>query len=208
MRIHLNKNPPIETQTPCYTETMIAYLRGTPKVVDSDLIIDVQGVGYGVAVTASTLAIASTMPTIELFIFTHVKEDALDLYGFATQEEKQLFTLLIAISGVGPKTGLAITEKGSAGIVQAVQEADIAFFTAVPRVGKKLAQKIIIDLTPKLGSIKELQLAPLQGTQAELSEALVALGFNLHDIDELVRAEEFSGLSVEEALPRCLKKLG
>lgn len=187
---------------------MIAYLKGIPKVLESDLIIDVHGVGYDVAVTTSTLALASSVTEIELFIFTHVKEDALDLYGFSTSQEKKLFEMLIAISGVGPKTALAITEKGSDGIVLAVQEANIKFFTGVSRVGKKLAQKIIIDLTPKLGSIKELQLAPLQGVQAELSEALVSLGFNSHDIDELVRTEEFSGLTVEEALPLCLKKLG
>ncbi|NCS97974.1 MAG: Holliday junction branch migration protein RuvA [Candidatus Pacebacteria bacterium] len=187
---------------------MIAYLHGTPLIVDSELIIVTNGVGYGVSVTNTTLAAAADLNEVELYIYTHVKEDALDLYGFRTQEEKKLFIMLISISGVGPKTGLAITEKGSDGIVRAVQGADIKFFTGVSRVGKKLAQKIIIDLTPKLGSIKELQLTPLAGIQFELAEALTSLGFNEHDIDALVRSEAFNGMTVEQALPLCLKQLG
>lgn len=187
---------------------MIAYLHGTPRIVDSELVIVTNGVGYGVAVTNATISHASQVADLELFIYTHVKEDQLDLYGFRTQEEKKLFIMLIAISGVGPKTALAITEKGSPGIVTAVQAADIKFFTQVPRVGKKLAQKIIIDLTPKLGSIKELQLTPLVGIQAELSDALVSLGFNESDIDELVRNPEFENMTVQQALTASLKQLG
>lgn len=187
---------------------MIAYLKGVPTIVDNELILAVNGVGYGVSVTNATLSLAAQARELELYIYTHVKEDALELFGFPNQEEKKLFTLLLGISGVGPKTALAITEKGADGIVAAVQEAKITFFKSVPRVGKKLAQKIIIDLTPKLGSIKELQLAPLVGVQSELSAALLTLGFNEQDVDDLVRSSEFENMTVEEALPLCLKKLG
>ncbi len=187
---------------------MIAYLKGTPRISESSLVVIAGGVGYGVLVTNSTLSFAAEQREVELEIYTHVTEKSLELYGFRSSEEKKLFTLLIAISGVGPKTGLAITEKGSTAIVKAVQEADIKFFTSVTRVGKKLAQKIIIDLTPKLGSIKELQLAPLSTFQTDLSDALVSLGFNEHDIDELVRDTSFEEMTLQQALQFCLKQLG
>lgn len=187
---------------------MIAYLHGRPRIVDSELIIISQGVGYGVSVSTSTLSLAATLSEMELYIYTHVKEDQLELFGFLTQEEKKLFVMMLGISGVGPKTALAITQSGSSSIITAVQSADVSFFTSVPRVGKKLAQKIIIDLTPKLGSIKELQLAPLVGIQIELSEALISLGFNQSDVDELVRNTDFQQKTVEQALAFCLKQLG
>lgn len=187
---------------------MIAYLKGTPSIIDREFILIVNNVGYGVSVSNATLSQSVGKSEVSLYIYTHVKEEALELFGFPTQEEKKLFTLLLAISGVGPKTALAITEKGANGIITAVQEADISFFKNVPRVGKKLAQKIIIDLTPKLGSIKELQLAPLVGIQADVSAALQALGFNEQDVEDLIRLEKFENMTIEQALPLCLKKLG
>ena len=186
---------------------MIAYLHGTPRILDETLTVLVGGVGYGVSVTTETLSYAASASEITLEIYTHVREDALELFGFRSVQEKKLFTLLIAISGVGPKTALAITGKGSEGIVQAVQTADIKFFSSVPRVGKKLSQKIIIDLKSKLGSIKELQLKPLSTIQTDLSEALVSLGFNEYDIDPIIRSEEIADMTLEHALQYCLKKL-
>ena len=187
---------------------MIGYLRGIPKRTDTGLMVLVGGVGYTVFVSNTTLAAAVELPEIELYIFTHVTETAFDLFGFRTQQEKKLFTLLLATSGVGPKTALAITEKGSDSIVTAVQEATVSFFTSVPRVGKKMAQKIIIDLTPKLGSIKELQLAPLSGIHSELSEALLSLGFDENSVTDIARSPEFEGKTIQEALQLSLKKLG
>jgi holliday junction DNA helicase RuvA len=157
---------------------MIAQLTGKPIVKDSDLIIDVAGVGYQVLVSDQTLAKIGGQLEVTLSIFTHVREDTLELFGFIDPTDKKLFQLLLGVSGVGPKTALVISSHGANSITQAVQEADVTFFTKVPRVGKKLAQKIIIDLKSKLGSLRELELGGVTDPkQKEVVEALLALGF-------------------------------
>ncbi len=186
---------------------MIAYLQGQPLVVDSQLILMCNGVGYGVHVTNATLSSIATLQTVSLHIYTHVKEEALELFGFVNHEEKKLFLLLLSVSGVGPKTALAILEKGTTAVVTAVQQAQVQVFSSVPRVGKKVAQKIIIELTPKLGSLKQLQLTPLSTFQSELTLALVSLGFDPDVVEELVRTQELEELGLPQALQLCLKKL-
>jgi holliday junction DNA helicase RuvA len=186
---------------------MIAFLSGIPKVIDNQVIMLVSGVGYGVDVPLKTRSILSTANTAELYIYTHVREDKLELFGFSTIEEKKLFIMLVSISGVGPKTALAIVDSGSTAISKAVQEANVKLFTAIPRVGKKLAQKIIIELTPKLGSIKELELTPLTALQSDLAEALQSLGFESAYIVEIVRDSQLQDMELEQALQYCLKQL-
>ena len=146
------------------------------------LIVDVNGVGYGVLANAGTLQTAGSLDEISLNIYTHVREDRIELYGFSSPQEQMLFELLISVSGVGPKTALAITEKGSQALVEAIQQADVRFFTKVPRVGKKSAQKIIIELKSKLGGLKDLDLKPLAGKNQDVSEALQSLGFAEEEI--------------------------
>ncbi len=186
---------------------MIAYLQGLPAIIDNQLVLICNGVGYGVHVTNATLSNVSTLSQASLHIYTHVKEESLELFGFETSEEKKLFTILLSVNGVGPRTALSILEKGASTIVTAVQQAQVAVFSSVPRVGKKVAQKIIIELTPKLGSLKQLQLTPLTTFQSELSEALLSLGFSDAAIDEIVRDEALEQVGLSQALQLCLKKL-
>ena len=158
---------------------MIGFLAGTLKIVDDDVLIIINdGVGYLVNVGPTLLNKLANQQTTELYIHTHVKEDQLALFGFKTYKEKKLFQLLLNVSGVGPTTALNIADLGAERITQAVQEAQVTAFTAIPRVGKKLAQKIIIELKPKLGSLKELELGEVSGQTKELAEALLALGFD------------------------------
>jgi Holliday junction DNA helicase RuvA len=157
---------------------MIGFLSGEIGVIQDKILVKTGGVGYEVAVGTNTLAILAQVPTGELFIHTHVKEEALELYGFRTLEERSLFRLLLSVSGVGPKTALAIANTGADSLRSAVQTADVGFFTTVPRVGKKLAQKIIIELKSKLGSLTELQLDTPVGVDQDAAAALTALGFD------------------------------
>jgi len=158
---------------------MIALLTGKPIFQnDNKLIIDVNGVGYAVFVTPHTLSKLQKQALVTLHTYTHVKEDALELFGFLDLADKKLFELLLSVNGVGPKTALNITQTGATAITEAVQQAHVGFFTKIPRVGKKVAQKIIIELKSKLGSLKELNLGTITDPkQREVLDALLALGF-------------------------------
>lgn len=187
---------------------MIAYLTGTPLIQTSELILLVGGVGYGVKVTNQVLMEASNKEEVSLHIYTHVKEDALELYGFTTLNDKELFKLLIGVSGVGPTTALAILNKGSQQIIEAIQNADVSFFTSVKRVGKKAGQKIIIDLKSKLGGIKDLDLTPLNQIQSEMFDALISMGFDESRVTQTVQTLNLDQLPLEKALQLAIKELG
>jgi len=185
---------------------MIARLTGKPELTRNGLIVDVQGVGYLVAVPSSLAQKLAQLDICTLHIYTHVKEESLDLFGFASEEERSLFLLLLSVSGVGPKIALAIVERGSSALVQAVQQADVHFFSSTPRVGKKLAQKIIIELKSKLGSLQELDLGPVSEQQSTVMEALLSLGFDSQQVEQVVRELDVE-LSVEKAVQVGIKRL-
>lgn len=186
---------------------MIAYLHGTPKIIGHDLVILTSGVGYGVKVTPSTLSALSTQLDAELHIYTHVKEEKLELYGFATPQEKETFELLLSVSGIGPSTALGLVAAGSSQLVNAVQNAQVSFFTSIPRVGKKLAQKIIIELRGKLGELKILDLGPKSAAHLELIDALVSLGFDENRVNEVVSSLDVENLNLQTAIKMAMKEL-
>lgn len=186
---------------------MIAYLQGTPKIVGDKIIIQTGGVGYGVLASQKTINDTRNKSQLELFIYTHVKEDRLELYGFVTFEEQQLFEMVLGISGIGPATALAIIDHEAEQLVTAVQEANVAFFKSIPRIGKKMAQKIIIDLRGKLGELKELNLAPLDPKQQTVADALTALGWDDDAVQQAVTVIDLEKLSVQEAIKLALKKI-
>lgn len=182
---------------------MIGKLTGTPERLSPDsIIIDVNGVGYRVFVAGRTLL---TDPLV-LFIHTHVRDDTLDLYGFTTREELQLFKLVINISGIGPKTGLAIISHGVKAVTNAVTKADVDFFTSIPRLGKKNAQKIIIELKPKLGDLTALDLAGETSETRDAINALVNLGFKPREAREAFRQAQ--GEDLDSRIKSALKNLG
>lgn len=187
---------------------MISYLTGKPIVQMDELIILVGGVGYGVKVTNQSLMNVSNKEEISLHIYTHVKEDCLDLYGFNSLNDKGLFKLLISVSGVGPATAINIMNKGSQQIVAAIQNADVSFFTSVKRVGKKAAQKIIIDLKSKLGGIKDLDLTPLNQMEADIVEALTSIGFGDDQANQVIKDMDLTDLPLEKAVKMAIKELG
>src|SRR3990167_8490793 len=132
---------------------MIGYLNGNVIVRDDpSLIVDVNGVGYRVLASSDVLASARVGSTLKVFTYTHVREDILELYGFLKYSDLKLFESLIGVSGVGPKTAIGIFAIGSSEqILQAITDADTSFFSRVPRLGSKNAQKIIIELRGKVG---------------------------------------------------------
>ena len=186
---------------------MISYLQGTPKIIGQKLIVIVGGVGYGVHVSPQFLSGLSHQATTELFVHTHVKEDKLDLYGFATIQEKDTFELLLSVSGIGPATALGLVAAGSHQLIEAVQNAQVSFFTNVPRVGKKLAQKIIIELRGKLGELKTLDLGPKSAKHQEVSDALIGLGFDENKVEEILSQMDLEDMDIQLSIKQAMKAL-
>ncbi len=171
---------------------MIAFLRGRLASVDANqVVVDVGGVGYSLAVPAGTLdRLPATGREVTLHTSLQVREDAWSLYGFATPEERRAFELLVGVNGVGPRLALAVLSGlGPAGLAQAVLLEDAAALARVPGVGKKTAQRLILELRGKLGGLDEAGLAPAAPTAeagpagggdafAEAAAALAALGYS------------------------------
>jgi holliday junction DNA helicase RuvA len=191
---------------------MIASLKGIIDTrMDPYLIVDVNGVGYKVLASHTVLSrINGIGDNIKLFIHTHVREDQLDLYGFAEPEDLRLFEYLIGVSGVGPKTAIGIFSVGSRhDIIKAIINGDVTYFTAVPRLGKKNAQKLIIELKTKLGSTEDFDLTSPEAVESdEVVEALKSFGFSTSEAVAALRSIEKDGLSTSEKVRLALKYLG
>lgn len=186
---------------------MIGYLSGTPKKTSSGLLVLCGGVGYSVLVTKNSEQRIVNSEQCELFIYSHIKEEAFDLYGFLTEAEKVLFLQLIGVDGIGPKTAINIMDRGVDAIVGAVQSADVSFFSSVPRVGKKSAQKIIIELKNKLGGKTDLDLSEPVGKAKEVIEALVSLGFSETESQRILQGIDVENLRVEDAVKKGIQAL-
>jgi Holliday junction DNA helicase RuvA len=183
-------------------------LIGKPIISGNSLTLLVNGVGYEVHCSPALLHKVSQLDQISLHIYTHVREEQLALYGFETVQDKTLFLLVLGVSGVGPATALNIVGAGSSAVINAVQQAQVSFFSSLPRIGKKLAQKIIIELGSKLGEMKKLELGPHSGLAHDLTETLVGMGFNETAVIETLQELDIDQLGLEKALNKALKKLG
>ena len=164
---------------------MIGQLRG--RLADkrpSQVLVDVGGVGYLVAVPLSTYAALGELHTeVTLLIHTHVREDALALYGFLTSREKHLFELLISASGVGPSLALKILSGMSAEeLVPAIRGNDLGRLTKIPGVGRKTAERMVVELKDKLETVaiaeETVVIASPAGVEADVVSALVNLGYD------------------------------
>jgi Holliday junction DNA helicase RuvA len=181
---------------------MIARLRGT--VVGrsgGNLVIDVNGVGYLVAATPSVHRLGEGEITVE--IHTVVREDALQLYGFAAAEERELFELLLGVNGVGPKVALAIVSGSTpAELRRAIARDDVKRFQAIPGIGLKTAQRVVLELKEKLATVVELAEA---SADFAARDALVSLGWSLVDAERAL-AEVDADLPVEEQVRHALRQ--
>src|SRR5919197_4918262 len=178
---------------------MIARLRGRiAGRAGTGLIVDVNGVGYLVHATPSVQRLGDGDITVE--IHTVVREDALQLFGFATSDERQLFELLLGVNGVGPKVALAILSGSTpAELRRAIARDDVKRFQAIPGIGLKTAQRVVLELKEKLGDASFASDSPVA------RDALVELGWSIVDA-ERVLADVDPSLPIEEQVRAALRK--
>jgi holliday junction DNA helicase RuvA len=188
---------------------LIARLRGRALVVPDGLVVDVAGVGYLVAASAAAVRKAAAADEVVVETYLHVREDALQLYGFADAGERQLFVHLLSVAGIGPKVALAIVSGSpAADLRRAIVLQDTARFQAIPGVGKKTAERIVLELKEKLGAEDPVPISSAAGTSPHLTarDALVELGWSvleaeqaLASVDPELPAEERVRLALRQA---------
>lgn len=189
---------------------MIGFLKGKIELLQRPhVLIDVNNVGYRVLVSEKVYAKLAKSQKIHLFTFTYVREDALELFGFLDPEDLRLFENLITVSGIGPRTALNIFSFGERNeIVEAIVKGDVSFFTSVPRLGTKNAQRIIIELKNKMGAASDLDLSGKDlAENAQVAEALKTFGFSAKEAQKAIREIKPIGISTEEKIRLALKNL-
>ena len=184
---------------------MIASLRGrvVARTLDG-VVLDVNGVGYRVQTTLRGLRKAQGVEEVTLDTYMHVREDALQLYGFAEPAERELFEQLLSVSGVGPKVALAILSGSTpADLRRAIALEDTTRFVAIPGIGKKTAQRVVLELKEKLGPVEALG-APAEH-ELVARDALVELGYSLHEA-EVALASTDPAAAPEERVRQALMR--
>jgi Holliday junction DNA helicase RuvA len=189
---------------------MISRLRGVPAGRTADgLVLDVGGVGYLVAATPSALRRAEDGGELTVETYLHVREDALQLYGFADAAERELFVHLLGVGGIGPKVALAVVSSAPPGeLRRAIVLEDPARFQAIPGIGKKTAERIVLELKEKLGGEDVVALPSLPGAPTSshvvARDALVELGYTVIEA-ETALARVDPELSPEERVREALR---
>jgi len=198
---------------------MFYYLDGTVTIVGQNLaVIDIGGAGYACMTTMTTLSRLETNKKARLYTYCNVKEDAFDIYGFFDLSEKRCFELLLGVSGVGPKAALSILSSATPEtLALAIIGDDESALTIAPGVGKKLAQRIILELKDKVsketaalktsGYVPQRSEAGQPGAkQRDAAAALAVLGYSQGEISAAMRAIDINALSVEEIIREVLKR--
>ena len=187
---------------------MIARLRGKPVASTPEgLVLDVGGVGYLVAATPSAVRKADGVEEVTVETYLHVREDVLQLYGFAERSERELFIQLLSVNGVGPKVALAIVSGSPAEeLRRAIVREDTARFQAIPGIGKKTAERIVLELKEKLAVAA---IAPVSAADVDdhvvARDALVELGYSIADAERAL-AQTDADASPEERVRQALRR--
>lgn len=191
---------------------MIAHIEG--KIVEkfgNSIIVDVHGVGYEITIPTPDYESATLNETRKFFTYHSIRENAEELYGFSSLAAKKIFELLISVQGIGPKAGIAILSLAEAEEVRnAIANADAAFISKASGVGKKSAERVIVDLRDKVGipshyGATEVKFATAAEKQDEALDALIALGFPLKEATLALEKIDPS-LPVEERIKQALRK--
>lgn len=190
---------------------MIAYLSGViaSKSVDS-VVVDVNGVGYGVRVSVSDQAKLMSTEKAQLFIYEHIREDAHDLYGFVEETTKQLFEQLLSVKNVGPRVALSVVDLGSEGSVRsAIASGDVKLLQSAKGVGKRAAEQIVVELRDKLGLVSSSEAEDIVyrggvGADDEAVQGLMALGYSDADAQRALASID-KALPAEDRIKQALK---
>lgn len=191
---------------------MIGFLTG--KIISSKptkVVLDVNGVGYIVGISITTFEKINGKETASLFIHTSVKEDSISLFGFYSESEKEMFELLISVSGIGPKIALSLLSGiQTDDLKNAIQSSDISRIIAVPGIGRKTAERLVLELRTKVDQVKEegTTTIPLS-IKSEAVSALSTLGYNSKIADNVVRniLQTQPILTLEELIKKALGEL-
>ena len=198
---------------------MFYYLNGTVAHMGPYLaVIDCGGVGYACRTTNTTQAQLKVGEKGKLYTYLHVREDAMELYGFATQEELNLFQLLLSVSGVGPKAALSILSASTpANLALSIITGDEKALTCAPGIGKKIAQRVILELKDKLAKGQTIAAGESYGgtgvtviPENKLSEAtaaLAVLGYSQGEIGAALKGIDMDSLTLEQIIKQALKKM-
>ena len=199
--------------------TMFYYLNGVVAEMEANLaVIDCGGVGYACATTNYTLSQLKKEERAKLYTYMNVREDAVDLFGFSSQSELHSFKLLLGVSGVGPKAALAILSTNTpANLAMAVVMGDEKALTAAPGIGKKIAQRIILELKDKLAKEQasfgpdtggSVPLTVLPNDKAkEAGAALAVLGYSGSEVAAALKGIDIDILPLEEIIRQALKRM-
>ena len=198
---------------------MFYYLKGTAAHLGPNLaVIDCGGVGYACRTTSYTLSALQIGAPAQLYTHLNVREDAMELYGFSTENERNCFQMLIAVSGVGPKAALSILSATTPeSLAMSVITGDEKALTVAPGIGKKIAQRIILELKDKLA---KGQIAPggesyggtgvtviPENKASEAAAALAVLGYSQGEINLALKGVDLEALTLEEIIKQALKKM-
>jgi Holliday junction DNA helicase RuvA len=198
---------------------MFYYLSGTVAHVEPYLaVIDCGGVGYACRTTSYTISALKKGDKGKLFTYLNVREDAMELYGFATQEELNLFQQLISVSGVGPKAALSILSASTpANLALSIITGDEKALTCAQGIGKKIAQRVILELKDKLAKGQTIGGGESYGgtgvtiipenTLSEASAALAVLGYSQAEINAALKGIDLDSLTLEQIIKQALKKM-
>jgi Holliday junction DNA helicase RuvA len=190
---------------------MIAHVSGViAEKFNSSVIVDVHGVGYEVAVALGDFEKALLNEPMKFHTYHHIREQSQELFGFTSLAAKKLFEMLITVQGVGPKAALAILSLGESEVVRnAIANGDVAFITKASGVGKRIAERVIVDLTDKVGlalrtNVDNLGVSQQVSHTDEALEALMALGYNLNDATRALEGVS-TELSTAERVTQALR---
>ena len=189
---------------------MISSLKGEILTIGNNFVdIEVQDVGYLVWCGLNFLKKRTVGEKIKIYTYQSVSENDISLFGFETINEVNLFKMLISVSGVGPKSGAQIMgQVDSEEIIKAIGNADVGFFEKIKGIGKKTAQRIIIDLKSKIGGLGELDLTKDdEKAEDDLTLSLKQLGFERKEIEKVVAKLPTELITIEEKLEWCLSKI-
>lgn len=188
---------------------MIAKIKGKIEYrKDKFVVVDVNGIGYKVHLTTYALGKIAGIEDVDFFVYTAIREDAMDLFGFLTMEELDMFELLISISGIGPKAGLGILSIATPNTIKtAILNEDSSILTKVSGIGKKTAERVILELRNKVGAMTEGEKDETV-SDADAIEALMSMGYSTAEARDALKMVPKDIVDIGQRVSGALRNLG